>query len=61
VPVIGARRRAQLVESLRALEVRLSADEVTQLEEAVPRGAVAGTRYAQEHMTMLDSEPRDMR
>ncbi|HTP50417.1 MAG TPA: aldo/keto reductase [Anaeromyxobacteraceae bacterium] len=56
VPVIGARTRAQLAESLRALDVRLSPPEVTRLEEAIPPGAVAGTRYDEHQMRMLDSE-----
>lgn len=45
VPVIGARTRAQLAESLGALEVELSPADVARIEEAVPASAVAGTRY----------------
>ena len=56
VPVIGARTRTQLAESLGALEVKLSADEIAHLEEAVPAAAVAGTRYDANQMRMLDSE-----
>jgi aryl-alcohol dehydrogenase-like predicted oxidoreductase len=56
VPVIGARRRDRLAESLRALDVRLLPEEVIRLERAVPLGAVAGDRYAPQQMTMLDSE-----
>jgi aryl-alcohol dehydrogenase-like predicted oxidoreductase len=56
VPVIGARTRAQLAESLGALEVKLSADEIAHLEEAVPASAVAGTRYDAHQMRILDSE-----
>ena len=36
VPVIGARRRAQLGESLAALTIQLSAADVARIEEAVP-------------------------
>jgi aryl-alcohol dehydrogenase-like predicted oxidoreductase len=56
VPVIGARTRAQLAESLGALDVRLSAEDLATIEEAVPASAVAGTRYDAHQMRMLDSE-----
>jgi aryl-alcohol dehydrogenase-like predicted oxidoreductase len=56
VPVIGARTRAQLAESLVALEVRLTAQEIAEIEAAVPAEAVAGTRYDEGQMRMLDSE-----
>ena len=56
VPVIGARTRAQLTESLGALDVRLDAADLARLEEAVPANAAAGTRYDRHHMAALDSE-----
>jgi aryl-alcohol dehydrogenase-like predicted oxidoreductase len=56
VPVIGARTRAQLAESLAALEVKLSAEEIVEIEAAVPAEAVAGTRYDAMQMRDLDSE-----
>ena len=56
VPLVGARTRAQLEESLGALDVVLSAEEVARIEGAVPPGAVAGTRYDEHQMRMLDSE-----
>jgi aryl-alcohol dehydrogenase-like predicted oxidoreductase len=56
VPLIGSRTRAQLAESLGALDVRLSAEDVARLEAAVPAEAVAGTRYDERQMKMLDSE-----
>jgi aryl-alcohol dehydrogenase-like predicted oxidoreductase len=56
VPVIGARTRAQLSESLGALQVTLSPAELSEIEEAVPASAVAGTRYDEHQMRMLDSE-----
>ncbi len=56
VPVIGARTRAQLSESLGALNVELSAEELAEIEAAVPAEAVAGTRYDARQMKMLDSE-----
>jgi len=56
VPVIGARTRAQLSESLRALAVRLSPADLARIEAAIPASAVAGTRYDERQMKMLDSE-----
>jgi aryl-alcohol dehydrogenase-like predicted oxidoreductase len=56
VPVIGARTRPQLAEALGALSVTLSAADVARLEAAVPESAVAGTRYDERQMRMLDSE-----
>jgi aryl-alcohol dehydrogenase-like predicted oxidoreductase len=56
VPVIGARKRAQLDESLGALKLQLSDDDVRRLEEAVPASEVAGARYDHHQMRMLDSE-----
>jgi aryl-alcohol dehydrogenase-like predicted oxidoreductase len=58
VPLIGARTRAQLAESLGALAVTLSPEEIARIEEAVPASAVAGTRYDERQMGMLDSERR---
>jgi aryl-alcohol dehydrogenase-like predicted oxidoreductase len=56
VPLVGARTRKQLEESLGALDVSLSAEDVARLEAAVPASAVAGTRYDEHQMRILDSE-----
>jgi aryl-alcohol dehydrogenase-like predicted oxidoreductase len=56
VPVMGARTRAQLGESLGALAVELSAADVAEIEKAIPASAVAGARYDEHQMRMLDSE-----
>lgn len=56
VPLVGARRRDRLKEALGALAVSLSAEEMAAIEGAVPEGAVAGSRYDQHAMAMLDSE-----
>jgi aryl-alcohol dehydrogenase-like predicted oxidoreductase len=56
VPVIGARKRTQLAESLGALEIELTAEEMAQIEAAIPPGAVAGARYDAHQMHALDSE-----
>ena len=56
IPVVGARTRAQLTESLGALTLQLSAEELAAIEAAVPAAAVAGTRYGADQMQVLDSE-----
>ncbi len=56
VPVIGARTRVQLAESLGALAHGLDAEAIAELERIVPAGAFAGDRYAAEQMHHLDSE-----
>lgn len=56
IPVIGARTRAQLSESLAALRVKLTDDDLARIEESIPASAIAGTRYDERQMKMLDSE-----
>ena len=56
VPLIGARKRSQLEESLGGLQVTLSAADVQRIEVALPPTAVAGTRYDEHEMRVLDSE-----
>ena len=56
VPTVGARTRSQLKESLGALDVRLDSTEVARIEAAFPPSAVAGSRYDERQMRMLDSE-----
>jgi aryl-alcohol dehydrogenase-like predicted oxidoreductase len=56
VPVVGARRRDQLSESLAAADLTLTADDLAAIERAVPAGSAAGTRYPEAQMALLDSE-----
>jgi aryl-alcohol dehydrogenase-like predicted oxidoreductase len=56
VPVMGARTRKQIADALASLDVSLDASEIASLEAAVPASQVAGTRYPEAHMAMLDSE-----
>ena len=56
VPLVGARTRERLAESLAAVEVELSADELGAIERAIPPGAAAGDRYDAQQMAILDSE-----
>lgn len=56
IPLIGARRRQQLDESRKALDLALTSDDLARIEAAVSDNAVAGTRYGAEQMRWLDSE-----
>jgi len=56
VPLIGARKRSQLSESLGALDCALTEGDLARIESAVPKGSAAGTRYAEQMMAHLDSE-----
>src|SRR5215204_2073374 len=56
IPLIGARNRQRLEESLSTLDLTLTQEELTAIERAVPAEQVAGTRYAEAQMSALDSE-----
>jgi aryl-alcohol dehydrogenase-like predicted oxidoreductase len=56
VPLVGARRVDRLDEALGALDVTLTPADLAAIEQAVPKGAAAGARYADAQMAMLDSE-----
>ncbi|GAB2497485.1 aldo/keto reductase [Nocardiopsis aegyptia] len=56
VPLVGARRRDRLAESLGGAELVLSPADLAAIEEAVPPGSAVGERYAAPQMAMLDSE-----
>ncbi len=56
VPVVGARTPVRLAEAIEAINAELSGESVHAIETAVPRGSVAGDRYAAPQMAMLDSE-----
>ncbi|MGQ4414758.1 aldo/keto reductase [Streptomyces sp. SAS_269] len=56
VPLVGARTRERLTESLGALDVTLDEADLTAIEEAVPADAAAGDRYPSAQMALLDSE-----
>jgi aryl-alcohol dehydrogenase-like predicted oxidoreductase len=56
LPVIGARRREQLKESLGALDLHLDAADLARINAAVSPDLTAGTRYDAPQMAHLDSE-----
>jgi aryl-alcohol dehydrogenase-like predicted oxidoreductase len=56
VPLVGAKTRQQLADSLGALDKPLAPSDVTALEALVPEETIAGSRYGAEQMAHLDSE-----
>jgi aryl-alcohol dehydrogenase-like predicted oxidoreductase len=56
VPILGARTRPQLADSLGALRISLTTSEIDELEAAISPAAIAGTRYDERQMRGLDSE-----
>jgi aryl-alcohol dehydrogenase-like predicted oxidoreductase len=56
VPLVGARTRAQLAESLTAADLELGDADLAAIERAVPPAAAAGGRYPEPAMRQLDSE-----
>jgi aryl-alcohol dehydrogenase-like predicted oxidoreductase len=53
VPIPGTKRRKYLEENVGALDVKLTPADLKQIEEASPKGAVAGQRYPEEMMRMV--------
>lgn len=51
IPIPGTKHRERLDENLGALELRLTAQDVTRISAAIPPGAAAGTRYPEQQMT----------
>lgn len=56
VPLVGARKRERLAESLLALDVTLTPQDLARIEAAAPPGSAAGERYPAAQTAMLDSE-----
>ncbi|MFJ4923458.1 aldo/keto reductase [Streptomyces sp. NPDC088725] len=53
VPLVGARTRERLAEALPATELDLSADDLAEIDKAVPPGAARGDRYPSAFMSGL--------
>ena len=54
VPVVGTKQRHYLKENLGALHVDLTEADMNVIENAIPRGVAAGTRYPGPHMSQLN-------
>lgn len=53
-PIPGTKRRVYLEENLAAAAIVLTADEIAALDRALAPGRIAGPRYGQMHLDMLD-------
>jgi aryl-alcohol dehydrogenase-like predicted oxidoreductase len=56
VALVGASRRDRLADALGALSLTLDEEALAALQDAVPAGAAAGSRYPEAAMAQLDSE-----
>jgi aryl-alcohol dehydrogenase-like predicted oxidoreductase len=46
VPIPGSKQRSRVEENAKAIDVRLTPAEMGELDDSIPIGAAAGTRYA---------------
>ncbi|MGH9688055.1 MAG: aldo/keto reductase [Candidatus Acidiferrales bacterium] len=53
VPIPGTKRRTYLEQNLKALDVKLTPEDLRRIDKAAPRGAAAGARYPDEYMNRL--------
>ena len=53
VPIPGTKRRKYLDENLGALDISLSTEDLIRLDAIAPRGATAGLRYPEQHMSAV--------
>jgi len=56
VAIVGAGRPERIADNLAAARLKLTETDLADIEQAVPKSAVAGERYAAPLMAMLDSE-----
>ncbi|WP_407935610.1 aldo/keto reductase [Jatrophihabitans cynanchi] len=59
VPLVGMRTVSRIRPAVEALAVTLTAEDLADIDRALPAGAAAGARYPQALMSGLDSERRD--
>jgi aryl-alcohol dehydrogenase-like predicted oxidoreductase len=55
VPIPGTKRQKYLEENAAALDVKLTAQELTRIEAVAPRGVANGPRYPEEMMKLVDA------
>lgn len=54
VPIPGTKRVKYLEENVGALNVKLTADDLLQIEKILPKGVAAGSRYTEQMMRLID-------
>ena len=55
VPIPGTKRRKYLEENVAALNVTLTARDLSELDKVFPKGAAAGRRYSEQMMQLIDA------
>ena len=54
VPIPGTKRRKYLEENVAAMKVELSPAELEEIAQQIPASAVAGQRYPEAHMKVIN-------
>lgn len=54
VPIPGTKRRKYLEENIRATAIELASEDLSRIEDAMPHNAVAGSRYTEAMMSMVN-------
>ena len=54
VPIPGTKRRKYLEENVGAVDLALSAADLSRIEAALPRASIAGERYSRESFALID-------
>jgi aryl-alcohol dehydrogenase-like predicted oxidoreductase len=54
VPLFGTKRRSYLTENLAAVDVKLTAEDLRQIDAIAPQGAFAGPRYPESMMRLVN-------
>ena len=54
IPIPGTRRIRNLDENLAALDLKLTGADLAEIEQVFPASAVAGTRYPEKMMALID-------
>jgi aryl-alcohol dehydrogenase-like predicted oxidoreductase len=54
VPIPGTKRRKYLEENAAAADITLTGEDLRRIEEAMPKGSVAGKRYAEQQMRAVN-------
>jgi len=54
VPIPGTRSRSRLTENVKSVEIELTADELAEIDEMIPKDMAAGDRYPEAAMTFVN-------
>ena len=55
VPIPGTKRRKYLEENVAALEVKLPAEDLIEIDKVFPVGVAAGDRYSEQMKKLIDA------